>query len=121
VEFPSIKKRLEKVTGGQCSLLRDLTDASTLDAASLQNVLDALVEDRLEMARGMLEAARILARSEHRRVRVSAVSRANYAAYQAARAVVLGVHHRDEGDHEELGKEIDDRKQLPPGRRQDRL
>jgi len=48
-------------------------------------------------------------------VRRSAVSRAYYGAYQAARATVLWVHHRDEGDHERLGKAIDDTSRLPTG------
>ena len=47
-------------------------------------------------------------------VRRSAVSRAYYGAYQAARAAVLEVHRRDEGDHERLGKEIDSLPKLPP-------
>lgn len=47
-------------------------------------------------------------------VRRSAVSRAYYGAYQAARAMVLGVHRRDEGDHERLGKDIDSLPKLRP-------
>src|SRR5713101_5988599 len=46
-------------------------------------------------------------------VRRSAESRAYYGAYQAARATVLWVHHRDEGDHERLGREIDEMSKLP--------
>jgi len=52
---------LEKVTGAQYSLLRDLTDESTLDAATLETALADIVKDRFKMARGLLQAATILA------------------------------------------------------------
>ena len=115
VVSPSSKKRLEKVTGAQYSLLRDLTHESTLDAAALETMLADIVRDRFEMARGLLQAAKTLARSKNSMVRRSAVSRAYYGAYQAARATVLWVHHRDEEDHERLGKGIDSMAKLPRG------
>lgn len=71
VASQSVKKRLEKVTGTQYSLLRDLTDESTLDAATLEKALADIVKDRFELARGLLEAARILARNKNSRVRRS--------------------------------------------------
>jgi len=106
---------LEKVTGAQYSLLRDLTDESTLDAATLETALADIVKDRFKMGRGLLQAATILAKSKNSMVRRSVMSRAYYGAYQAARATVLWVHRRDEGDHERLGKEIDSLPRLPPG------
>jgi len=106
---------LEKVTAAQYSLLRDLTDKSTLDAAMLETALAGIVKDRFEMARGLLEAARILAKSKNSMVRRSVISRAYYGAYQAARATIFWIHRRDEGDHEKLGKEIDSLPKLPPG------
>jgi hypothetical protein len=80
VASPSVKKRLEKVTGTQYSRLRDLTDESGLDAATLEKALADIVKDRFEMARGLLEAATILARNKNSMVRRSAVSRAYYGA-----------------------------------------
>ena len=109
----SSKKRLEKVTGSQYDLLRDLTETATLDAMGLQAAVDEITKDRREMAHGFLRAAETLAKNKNPMVRRSAVSRAYYGAYQAARATVLSVHHRDEHDHERLGKEIESIKGMP--------
>lgn len=66
-----------------------------------------LVQDRLVVAKGMLDAARVLAGHENVMVRRSAISRAYYGAYQAARATVFEVDHRDEDSHEDLPKAVD--------------
>ena len=103
----SSKKRLGKVTGAQYSLLKELTDESTLNAATLETALAEIVRDRFDMARGLRMAAKILVETENSLIRRSAVSRAYYGAYQAARATLLSVAHRDEDDHDRLANEID--------------
>lgn len=77
-------------------------------------MIHEIVADRFAMARATLEAARLLARSRDPLVRRSTVSRAYYAAYQAARGAFLSVHRRDEDDHDRLGKEIASLKGLTP-------
>ena len=65
------------------------------------------VDDRFKLARGMLEAARLLVSHADVLVRRSAASRAYYAAYHAARATVFEVKGRDEDDHEKLPRVIE--------------
>lgn len=91
----------------QYALLRELTDAQTLDAASLEGTVNGVVNDRFALARGLIEAARILANSENQFARRSAVSRAYYGAYHAARATVFAIRRHDEDDHEELPRVVD--------------
>src|SRR5207247_7659606 len=107
------KKRLEKLTGSQYALLRDLTGEATVDAASLERVVAGIVSDRFEMARGFIKAARVLRNSADPIIQRSAVSRAYYGAYQAARATFFSITRQDEGDHEKLGREIDSIKDIP--------
>ncbi len=57
----------------------------------LETALAGIVKDRFEMARGLLEAARILAKSKNSIVRRSVISRAYYGAYQAARATIFWI------------------------------
>lgn len=106
------KKLLEKVSASQYALLRDLTEKESLDARWLEEAITSLVKDRFSLARGFLRAARALVRSSDPIVRRSAVSRAYYAAYHAARATVLQIGRRDEDKHEALWRDID---KLVPG------
>ena len=110
---PSIKKRLEKVTGSQYALLRDLTAEAPLNAAAVAGTLTEIVADRFQMARGFIKAAKVLRSNPDPMIQRSAVSRAYYGAYQAARATLLSIARQDEGDHERLGREIDELKNIP--------
>lgn len=99
----SRRKIFERLKEPEYSLLHKLTDdGQALDAASLQGLMRAAVDDRFKVARGMLEAARLLLSHENVFVRRSAASRAYYAVYHAARATVFAVNRHDEHDHEKL-------------------
>jgi uncharacterized protein (UPF0332 family) len=100
-------KRLEKLSQPQYALLRDLTDEAAVDAATLEALVNQLVADRLALSDSLRQAAEILLTSANPVVRRSGISRAYYAAYHAARAMVFLVHHRDEDRHEALPAEID--------------
>lgn len=106
------KKLLEKVTSSQYALLRSLTDAETIDARGLERTVTSIVRDRFELARGFIKAARVLAKSKDPLVRRTAVSRAYYGAYQAARAMFFEIKRHDQDNHEVLIKELDN---LVPG------
>jgi hypothetical protein len=62
----------------------------------------------LALAGGLLRAAVVIGKHEDPIARRSAVSRAYYGVYQAARATVFGVHGRDEGDHDRVAQLVDD-------------
>jgi uncharacterized protein (UPF0332 family) len=101
------------MSGTQYRLLRDLTDEGDWAAATLEAAVAGIVRDRFEMAHALIGAAQALAKSNVPMVRRSAVSRAYYGAYQAARATYLSVSRQDEDDHDRLGKGIDSLKGLP--------
>jgi uncharacterized protein (UPF0332 family) len=109
------KKRLEKVTGPQDALLRDLTAEVPLDAASIVGTIAEIVADRFQIARGFIKAAQVLKINPDPIVQRSAVSRAYYGAYQAARAMLLSVALEDEGDHENLARKVDKLLEHVPG------
>jgi uncharacterized protein (UPF0332 family) len=99
-------KRLEKLTQPQYALLQDVTDQGAIDAAGLLALVGDFVGQRLALSDALMEAAHVLRAHENLLVRCSAVSRAYYAAYQAARATVFLVHRRDEDAHKNLPGEI---------------
>ena len=99
-------KRLEKLTQPQYALLRDITDQGGIDAAGLEALVGDFVAQRLALSDALMAAAQVLRVHENPLVRRSAVSRAYYAAYQAARATVFLVHRRDEDAHKDLPSEI---------------
>lgn len=103
----SRRKTLERLTQPEYGLLRELTDQQALDAASLEEMVSAAVDDRFRLARGMLKTAQLLATQDDAFVRRSAASRAYYSAYHAARAAVFAVRGRDEDDHEALPRVVD--------------
>ena len=88
-------------------LLRDLTDQGVLDGPMLETALAQSVSDRFALARSFVETAKILGASGDLLVRRSAVSRAYYGAYHAARAAVFAVHRRDERDHGRVAQVVD--------------
>lgn len=104
------EKARPKIVGAvkqvQYALLRDLTDSGTLDAPSLEAFVEEIVRDRLALAAGMMRAAKLLAAQDDLIIKRSAVSRAYYAAYHAARATVFAIRRHDEDDHDKLGKAI---------------
>ena len=106
----SPRKVVGRLTQTEYGIVRALTDEQQIDAASLETAVTTAVTDRFELANGFIEAAKLLAASGNPLVRRSAVSRAYYAAYHAARATVFAVRRRDENDHEKLPKAVD---QLP--------
>jgi uncharacterized protein (UPF0332 family) len=108
VASPSRNKAIGQLKQAQYSLLRSLTDGAVLDAASLERSVMQVVRDRFMLARGCLKAAAILLRETDPLVRRSAVSRAYYAAYHAARATVFAVHRHDEDSHKELPQTLKD-------------
>ena len=101
------RKLLEKVSASQYALLRSLTDREALDSRWLETAVADLVRDRFRLARGFIKAARVLARSKDAIVRRSALSRAYYGAYHAARATHFAIQRQDENNHIELAKKID--------------
>jgi hypothetical protein len=103
----SANKIVAQLSQPEYALLKSLTDHQGLNAASLEKLVRAATRDRMSLARGLVKAAKALARNRDSRVRRSAVSRAYYAAYHAARATVFAIHHRDESDHEKLRNEMD--------------
>jgi uncharacterized protein (UPF0332 family) len=103
----SRRRTFERLTQPEYGRLRELTDEHTLDAASLEALVTDAVADRLRLARGMLDTARLLATHGDALVRRSAASRAYYGAYHAARATVFAVRRRDEDDHDELPDAVD--------------
>lgn len=103
----SRRKVIGRLTQSEYGLLRELTDDQALDAASLEAAVGEVVEDRFRLAKGMIEAAGVLAGSQNELVRRSAISRSYYGAYHAARATVFAIRRRDEDDHEELPKLAD--------------
>lgn len=104
----SAHKIIGQLSQPQYGLLRSLTDGQPpVDAASLENGVKKVVNDRFVLARGFIEAARTLARSDNPLVRRSAVSRAYYAAYHSARATLFEIRRHDEPDHEALPQVID--------------
>lgn len=103
----SPSKLIGQVKQPQYAFLRSLTDEQALDAASLEALVNAAVNDRMALARSFIEAAKVLAVNGDSLVRRSAVSRAYYGAYHAARATVFAVRRHDEDDHEALAQAID--------------
>ncbi|MGH7275749.1 MAG: HEPN domain-containing protein [Candidatus Rokuibacteriota bacterium] len=104
----SRRKLIGQLTQPQYALLKDLTDGGPLDAPALETSVDEAIAYRLKLAQGFIRAARVLATNEDALVRRSAISRAYYGAYHAARATVFAVHHRDEHRHTELARVIDE-------------
>lgn len=104
----SAQKLVGRLTQPQYGLLKALTGEAAFDSASLAGAVRDAVADRLALARGLVSAASTLLRNEDVLVRRSAASRAYYAAYHAARAVVFEIHRRDEDDHEKLPRLIDE-------------
>jgi uncharacterized protein (UPF0332 family) len=105
---PVRNKLISRLTQPVYALIRGLTDGASLDAESLEHSIGQVVAARLALAEGMLAAARLLAGVEDILIRRSAVSRAYYGAYQAARAAVFVVTRRDVDDHEKLPAVIDE-------------
>lgn len=105
--FRSTRKTIARLSQPQYQLLKSLTDQETLDAAVLERSIKSAVDDRFALARGLINAARHLAANGDPLVRRSAISRAYYGAYHAARATVFEVHRRDEDDHEKLPRVLD--------------
>jgi uncharacterized protein (UPF0332 family) len=105
--FRSPGKLIGRLTQPAYGVLRSLTDGGPLDAASLETSVTRVVADRFQFARSLIRAAKVLAESEDPLVRRSAVSRAYYGAYHAARATVFEVERRDEDDHEKLPAVVD--------------
>ena len=103
----SRRKLIAGLTQPKYALLQDLTDQAVLDAPTLEAALVQAVDDRFALARGFVDAAKVLAASQDPIVRRSAVSRAYYGAYHAARAVVFAVHRRDEKDHDKVAQGVD--------------
>jgi uncharacterized protein (UPF0332 family) len=66
-----------------------------------------VVNRRFDVAKAFVRAAKLLDISEDPLVQRTAVSRAYYGAYHAARATVFAVGHRDEDDHDKLARELD--------------
>lgn len=104
----SANKLVGQLTQPEYALLKSLTDQQEVSAASLEKLIRAAVRDRLKLARGLVRAARVLAKNRDPIVRRSAVSRAYYGAYHAARATVFAIHRRDEDDHEKLPRIVDE-------------
>ncbi len=100
-------KLVEKLTEGQFGLLKSITDEGAIDAAGLEDSIQNVVNDRLALSDGLLEAARDLRGSANAIARRSAVSRSYYAAYHAARATLVSVARKDQDEHEKLPREID--------------
>lgn len=103
----SERKILASLTQPQYGLLRDLTDMQPLDAARLETEIAAAVADRIGLAKSLLETAKLLMTNSEALVRRSAASRAYYAAYQMARAVIFSVQRRDQDDHDSLPGVLD--------------
>lgn len=99
-------KRLEKLTQPQYALLQDITDQGAIDAAGLETLVVDFVADRLALSDALMAAAQVLRAHANPLVRRSAVSRAYYAAYHAARATVFLVHRRDQDAHKDLPGDI---------------
>jgi uncharacterized protein (UPF0332 family) len=99
-------KRLEKMTGDFYGVLHDLTENALLDRTGLDRMVADIVEDRLALARSSVLAARHLVRSGDLMIRRSAVGRAYYGAYHAARATLFAVHRRDQDDHDIVARSI---------------
>lgn|SRR5262245_26197881 len=111
----SRQKAIARLTQPEYALLRKLTGDAPLDGQSLKQTVEAVVADRFALADGMIRAAELLAGSGDRMVRRSALSRAYYAAYHAARAVVFAIDGRDVDDHDRLPKAVDDSLRLGIG------
>lgn len=103
----SPSKLIGRLTQPAYGLLRSLTDGGPLDAVTLERSVKTAVADRFVLARGLIKAAKVLAENEDSLVRRSAVSRAYYAGYHAARATVFEVERRDVDDHEKLPGLVD--------------
>ncbi|MGH7326585.1 MAG: hypothetical protein ACREJ9_18340 [Candidatus Rokuibacteriota bacterium] len=103
----SRRKLIAQLKQPQYALLRDVTQEGALDAPTLTGYVQATVADRFALARGFIDAAKLLAGSGNPLIRRSAVSRAYYGAYHAARATVFAVHRRDEDEHARLAHTID--------------
>jgi len=99
-------KRLERLTQPQYALLQDITDQGAIDAAGLETLVVDFVADRLALSDALMAAAQVLRGHANPLVRRSAVSRAYYAAYHAARATVFLVHRRDQDAHKDLPGDI---------------
>ncbi len=104
----STRKIIVRITQPQYADLRTLTAERSLDSALVEALVQEAVDDRLELARGLLDVARLLAAADSGIIRRSAVSRAYFAAYHATRAAVFAVKRRDEHDHGKLPTVADD-------------
>jgi len=105
--FKSPGKLIGQLKQPQYTLLKSLTEEQPLDAGSLQATINDVVNGRFALARGLIEAAKTLADNENPLVRRSAVSRAYYGAYHAARAMVFAIRRHDEDDHDKLAQAVD--------------
>lgn len=103
----SPRKLIGQLTQREYARLRALTDGQNLDQASLERTILEVVNQRFEVAKGFVRAAKFLDRSDDPLVQRTAVSRAYYGAYHAARATVFAVRHRDEDDHDKLSQALD--------------
>lgn len=92
---------LQQLTYSQNALLHRLVDLGLLESIVLNELLDRLVDDRLEKARSYQSFAAQLdvADSTHQ---PHIISRCYYAMYHAARAVVLHYRGADLDDHDRL-------------------
>lgn len=104
----SSHKVVGRLTQSQYGVLNALTHDGPVDKEVLGEAVRRVVSDRVAFARGLIGTAKILRDSQHELVRRTAASRAYYAAYHAARAVVFDIHSRDEDDHERLPRLIDE-------------
>ena len=101
------QKLIARLSQPAYTLLRGLTDDAFLDGAGLEQAIHRVVADRFALADGMIRAARLLAGSGDSLIRRSALSRAYYGAYHAARAAIFAIDRRDVDDHERLPAAVD--------------
>lgn len=96
------------MTQPQYGVLNALAHDGPVDKGILEEAVRRVVSDRVTFARGLISTAKILRDHHDALVRRSAASRAYYAAYHVARAVVFHVHSRDEDDHGRLARLMDE-------------
>ena len=100
-------KSLAKFTGDRIDCIRRiLADGGPLTSERFEEFLGEIANRRMALADGLLGAARALAAHGGRDCLLSAVSRAYYAMYNAARAVVFLLAGKDVDNHEALARSL---------------
>lgn len=95
-----------RLKGAEYEWIRQLGNVGLLEIQAVEEAIDRIVVDRMRLAEELLKEAKTLSKGSGVSLR-TAISRAYYAQYHSARAVIFHLYRRDMDDHTSLPRAIE--------------